>query len=251
LTLISKITATQGEWEDLAHVDPLWAILSDRRKQFGGWNRDEFFASGKREIDLLMKSCGLVEGDNGRVLDFGCGIGRLSRALRSYFSQVYGLDISAEMIRLAKEYTPSCEFLLNQSDNLNLFQDDFFDFVYSSIVLQHQATKEAVQCYIKEFVRVAKPNGTIVFQMPYRLTLRGAVQPRRRAYSLFKSMGFSAAFLYHRLHLNPMRTICLPCAAVHAAVSDAGGQIVRSYSDDFNQSSMSYVVRKLPTALAM
>ncbi len=241
---ISETVTTQREWEDLAHLDPLWAILSDSEKRFGGWDWEEFFTSGQREIDALMSSSGFAPGDNGRVLDFGCGVGRLSRALRSYFGEVYGVDISDEMIRLAREHTQSCTFLLNQKDDLSLFQDDFFEFVYSNIVLQHQATKEIARSYIREFVRVLKPKGTMVFQMPYKLTPRDGLQPRRRLYSLLKMFGFSAGFLYSKLHLSPMRTIFLSSEDVESTISSAGGRLLRSHSDHAHHKSKSYVVTK-------
>ncbi|HXO32487.1 MAG TPA: class I SAM-dependent methyltransferase [Candidatus Acidoferrales bacterium] len=241
---VAKSAATQREWEDLAELDPLWAILSNEEKQFRRWDVVEFFASGQREVDDLMEVCGFKRGSNGRVLDFGCGVGRLSRGLRTYFGEVYGVDISKEMIRLAREHTPSCNFLLNQADNLHLFQDDFFDFVYSNIVLQHQRTRDLAKAYIREFVRVTRPQGTIVFQIPYKLSLRQALQPRRRLYSLLRRFGFSTTDLYNRLHLNPMRTICLTPARVEETVSSAGARLVRSYPDDFNVHSMSYVVTK-------
>jgi SAM-dependent methyltransferase len=243
-TVHSPTAATQGEWEDLAVLDPLWAILSDRSMQYGRWNKEEFFASGEREIAALMKACGIERGDNGRVLDFGCGVGRLSKALRPYFKEVYGVDISAEMVRLATEYTPSCVFLLNPREDLSLFQDNFFDFVYSNIVLQHQRTKGIARSYIAEFLRVVKPSGRVVFQMPYKLRLRDALQPRRRLYSLLKELGVPAEFLYKQLHLNPMRTISLSCAEVKAAIAAAGGSLTRSGPDNFNRCSMSYEARK-------
>ncbi|MFZ0806456.1 MAG: class I SAM-dependent methyltransferase [Candidatus Sulfotelmatobacter sp.] len=235
---------TQREWEDLAHLDPLWAILSDRRMQFGHWDQQEFFAAGEREITTLMNSRGISRGNNGRVLDFGCGVGRLSRALLDYFHEVYGVDISAEMVRLAKAYTPDCIFLVNPRNDLSVFADDFFDFVYSNIVLQHQRNKEIAKSYIAEFVRVVKPGGTVVFQMPYKVSLRDALQPRRRVYSLLKGIGVSGEFLYHRLHLNPMRTISLSAADVTAALSASGGRLVQSHPDNFNHNSMTYVVTK-------
>jgi SAM-dependent methyltransferase len=243
-TVHSTTARTQTEWEDLALLDPLWAILSDPRMQYGRWSKEEFFASGEREIAALMNACGIDKGDNGRVLDFGCGVGRLSRALRSYFTDVYGVDISEEMIRLARGYTPSCFFLLNPKEDLRLFQDDFFDFVYSNIVLQHQRSKNIARLYIKEFLRVVKPHGQVVFQVPYKLTLRDALQPRRRLYFLLKVSGVSTEFLYKRLHLHPMRTISLSCDDVKTVVADAGGRLVRSYPDNFNRNSMSYVVTK-------
>jgi SAM-dependent methyltransferase len=242
----STTAATEREWEDLAQLDPFWAILSDDRMQFGRWDRQEFFASGEREIVSLMKSCSIARGDNGRVLDFGCGVGRLSRALRSYFGEVYGVDISLEMIRLAKQYTPSCVFLLNPKDDLSVFPNNFFDFVYSNIVLQHQRTEGIARAYITEFLRVVKPSGTVVFQMPFKLSLRGALQPRRRLYSLLKMLGIPAKFLYNRLNLNPMRTISLSSADVQAVISAAGGHLVQSRPDNFNRNSMSYVVTTNP-----
>jgi len=245
---VSRVAEPMREWEDLARLDPLWAILTEKGKQFGGWDRSEFFASGKREIDALMRSVGFNVGNGGRALDFGCGVGRLSRALGDYFAEVCGVDISEEMIRLARKYTPSCMFLLNQNDNLRLYRDDFFDFIYSNIVLQHQPTQEVAKAYIREFVRVVKPGGLVVFQIPYKLTVRNALQPRRRLYALLRFCGFSAAFLYNKLHLDPMRTICLASDDVRETVSDAGGRLLRSYEDSFNHNSMSYVVTKEPAS---
>jgi ubiquinone/menaquinone biosynthesis C-methylase UbiE len=240
----AKSATTQREWEDLAELDPFWAILSDKGRQFGRWDIEEFFASGQREIDNLMEVCGFTRGASGRVLDFGCGVGRLSRALRPYFEEVYGVDISEEMIRLASQQTASCKFLVNQTDDLHLFQSDFFDFVYSNIVLQHQRSKDLAMAYIREFIRVIRPNGTIVFQIPHKLTLRQAIQPKRRLYSALRRFGFSAEHLYHRLHLNPMRTICLNFKEVEETISSVGARLVRLYPDGFNVHSASYVVTK-------
>lgn len=243
----SKMAVTQGEWEDLARLDPLWAVLSDNAMQFGRWDRAEFFASGQREIDALMRSCGLKQGNHGKVLDFGCGVGRLCRALLPYFGDVYGVDISEEMIRLAQEATPTATFVLNTAENLRIFEDNYFDFVYSNIVLQHQRTKEIARSYIREFVRVVRPGGTIVFQIPKKVSLRDALQPRRRIYSALKKMGISAEFLYKRLRLSPMRSISLSPSDVKTTVSLCGGQLLRSTNDNFNRSSMSYLVSKSAT----
>jgi SAM-dependent methyltransferase len=238
------VTAAEREWEELAHFDPLWAILTEKEKQFGKWDREEFFASGQLEIDPLMVSCGFSVGNNGRALDFGCGVGRLARGLRSYFGEVYGVDISQEMVRLAREFTPSCTFVVNRADNLKVFQDNFFDFIYSNIVLQHQPTKDIAKSYIREFVRVIKPGAPIVFQMPYKRTLRHALRPRCRLYSLLRVCGIPADFLYNKLGLAPMRGISLSCQEVVRTVVAAGGRVLRSYPDAFNYYSMSYVVAK-------
>ncbi|MBV9181549.1 MAG: class I SAM-dependent methyltransferase [Acidobacteria bacterium] len=241
----SSVPVPHGDWDELAHLDPLWAILTDKEKKFGKWNPEEFFASGQAEIDVLMESCGLPRGDHGRVLDFGCGVGRLSRSLRAYFGEVHGVDISEEMIRLAKEFNPNCRFVVNQADNLKLFADEFFDFVYSNRVLQHQPSQELVARYLREFARVVKPQGTIVVQIPYKLRLRRVLEPRRRVYSFLKTVGFSPSFLYRRLHLNPIHNCCMTPENVHSVLSSAGARVLRSYPDHYNEYSMSYIAVKV------
>jgi SAM-dependent methyltransferase len=241
---VSSIASHERDWQDLAQLDPLYAILTAKGKEFGKWDPDEFFAAGQTEIETLMNSCGLSKGDNGTALDFGCGVGRLSRALTSYFGKVYGVDISEQMVDLAKRFTPSCSFVVNRSDNLNVFPDNSFDFIYSNIVLQHLPSKEMARSYIQEFIRIVKPGGLVVFQIPYKLTLRTALQPKRRLYSVLRTCGVPVDFIYKRLRLNPMRTISLSPDDVDAVVRLQGGQIRRSYSDNFNRNSMSYVATK-------
>lgn len=238
------VSATQREWEDLARLDPLWSILTEKSKRYGRWVPAEFFASGRTEIDGVMRSCGFHEGNNGRALDFGCGAGRLSKALRAYFEDVSGVDISEEMVRLASKCAPECTFFVNQRSDLRLFPDDSFDFVYSARVLQHQRSRETAKYYIREFVRVAKPGGVVVFQMPFKLSVRASLQLKSRIYSTLRRIGIPPTFLYHKLGFNPMRTITLSERDVAQVVMAAKAYILRSYPDDFNQYSASYVVAK-------
>jgi len=104
---------------------------------------------------------------HGRALDFGCGVGRLTRALANYFDEVSGVDISESMIRLAEKYNreiSKCRFYLNQRDDLRFFGDDTFDFVYSSITLQHMKPHYTTK-YLNELLRIISPRGLLVFQL--------------------------------------------------------------------------------------
>src|SRR5690348_1397015 len=121
-----KLSRSKQCWEDMAQLDPCWAILSDPAKKFGKWNLDAFYLTGEQEILKLMDS--VRDLGYPRVmdsaLDFGCGLGRLTRALSNYFSRCVGVDISEEMIRRAKDLNasnPRCEFLAN-SDALSQFE---------------------------------------------------------------------------------------------------------------------------------
>jgi 2-polyprenyl-3-methyl-5-hydroxy-6-metoxy-1,4-benzoquinol methylase len=174
-------------WEHLARTDPLWAILSEPEKRGGGWDLEAFFATGEAEIAALMVDLETLKPDlpKGSALDFGCGVGRLTRALGRRFETVTGVDVSPTMIEMAQRYASeaaNCEFRLNPGADLHRFEEGSFDLVYSSITLQHVPAKAALG-YVREFVRLLKPGGVAVFQLPTprRITLKArvaAVLPR-------------------------------------------------------------------------
>jgi|SRR3989344_124984 len=152
-------------YEKAAKKDPLEIILAGNKKDL-----NEFFETGENEIKEIISyldKLGLSVGKI-RALDFGCGIGRLSRALTHHFKEVHGVDISENMISLAKQhnkYDKKCMYHANSAPDLRIFPDNFFDFIYSNITLQHIPRKYSLN-YVKEFLRVLKPRGIIIFQLP-------------------------------------------------------------------------------------
>ena len=167
---MDELIQCQKTWESIAREDPLWGILTDESKTNRRWNNDEFFQTGRNEIAIVfdyLHSVGLRP-DGGSALDFGCGVGRLTQALAERFSNVHGVDISETMITEANGFNrlpAKCHYLVNASPDLRLFPTDSFDFIYSSIVLQHVPVRY-VERYLSEFIRVLKPNGVLLFQMP-------------------------------------------------------------------------------------
>ena len=181
---MKSLQQLQRTWEGLAQADPLWAICTDPSKQNKQWSREEFFTTGRNEVGVVLKcvaGLGVRIDEKTPALDFGCGVGRLTRAMAEHFAECWGVDISPTMITLAKEFNrdrPQCRFLVNERDTLEELRGGYFGFIYSSIVLQHMAERY-IRKYLAELVRVLRPGGVLVFQLPD--SLRGSALSRIRA----------------------------------------------------------------------
>jgi SAM-dependent methyltransferase len=239
----TSLDQLSGEWNDLAELDPMWAILSNRKKKHARWNLDDFLASGRREIDAALEALAATDCALGTetALDFGCGLGRLTAALTVRFDTVVGVDVSPSMIESAQrihEGVDGLEFIVNTRADLAALEADSFDFVYSSKVLQHLPDPQLAKSYISEFVRVLKPGGIARFQLPVRIGLRRFAN-RRVAYVPLRRLGVSPSFLYGHLGLHPMHLIAVPYAEVRSTIVSAGGRIVTTEPDDGQWSLLS------------
>jgi ubiquinone/menaquinone biosynthesis C-methylase UbiE len=204
-----QIDRQAQDWNELAQLDPHWAILTAPGKRFGRWDSDEFFATGTAEATAFIvrvEELGLPK-ERGRALDFGCGLGRMTRALTAHFDVCLGIDISEEMVRGAREANADVtgvSFEVNKATDLSRFEDASFDLVYSMIVLQHVPDRDAIESYVREFCRVLRPGGLAVFQLPSHIPAIFRLQWRRRLYLGLRRLGVSAPVLYRRLHLLPI-----------------------------------------------
>lgn len=192
---MNDIERLRSTWNALGEDDPLWAILSQPDKRGGQWNVQEFFAAGAAEIAGLEQVCahlGLPR-ERRRALDFGCGIGRLTRALATRYAEVVGVDISSSMLAQARQlhaHLVNVRFVENAQTRLDFLADASVDIVYSVITLQH--IPAALQRgYVQEFLRVLAPGGLAVFQIAsgyardwrglgYRLLPNRVLAPLRR-----------------------------------------------------------------------
>jgi SAM-dependent methyltransferase len=170
---VRRFRTLAKNWETFGRVDPLFGVLSDPTKMRGRWDVDEFFESGRAHMAKLFRILDehAAGYERGRALDFGCGVGRLTHAIASRFGHTVGVDVATSMVRLATRHNtagPRCQFVVNRRPDLRQFLPDSFDFVHSCLVLQHIPPDVACN-YIREFVRVAKPGGLIVFQVPARV----------------------------------------------------------------------------------
>lgn len=155
-------------WSRLGKRDPYWAVLAHPDKAGHRWGAEEFYQTGIKETDSLMSylaSRGVGAGRR-RCLDFGCGVGRMSRTLAGYFDEVEGIDISPGMIELARRNVgkDNCRFQLLSNNDLSLFDDGHFDLIVSwlALFLNHPEDQKR---YLREFLRLLSPGGCAVFHL--------------------------------------------------------------------------------------
>jgi ubiquinone/menaquinone biosynthesis C-methylase UbiE len=221
----------RDDWDELASTDPLWAILSSPDKRGGRWDVADFFATGDPEMERVMSRVAGLGLPHGRqaALDFGCGVGRVTRAMTTWFSHCVGLDVSSVMIDGAKrlnEGMPGLTFVHNERTDLGIFADQSFDLVFSYVVLQHLPGTAQVDGYLREFVRVLRPGGLLVFQLPSEISLRHRLQPRRRAHTFLRRVGIPRRVLRERLGLHPIRMLSVPEHLVRSTIESAGAEVV-------------------------
>jgi 2-polyprenyl-3-methyl-5-hydroxy-6-metoxy-1,4-benzoquinol methylase len=152
-------------WEARAGADPLYAIDARRRT----WEMEDFYSQGPglvtEIVDPVLTILG-VDPSEGRVLEVGCGMGRLFDGLAQRFKEVWGTDISATMIALGREHCPvEATWLLGDGTSLTGVQDESVDHVVCYEVFEHIPRPVIIRSYLNEFRRVLKPGGTFQAQL--------------------------------------------------------------------------------------
>jgi SAM-dependent methyltransferase len=221
------------DWHNLGAADPLWAVYVRSGVKDGRWDVGDFLQSGRDEVARVFDALAEPPGHFGLAVDFGCGVGRLSQALAGRFDRVIGVDVSGPMLARARELltepaiSDRIAFALNERDDLAMLEDSTVDLVYSSLVLQHLPRSLAAS-YLREFLRILRPDGIAVVQV--------ASRPTRSAKGLaFRVLpNWLTALLQRRLlhYPAPMRMQAMPRSWVGEQVRGAGGEIVSEAVDD-------------------
>jgi ubiquinone/menaquinone biosynthesis C-methylase UbiE len=128
------------------------------------------FEEGKRLVERLE----LVEG--ARVLDVGCGTGRLTRWIAEQLGpkgSVVGIDPLEHRISFARSKAGSVRFEVGQAEDLSAFEDESFDAVCMSAVLHWVSDKAKA---LAETRRVLRPGGRVaVTTLPQELSHAGTI----------------------------------------------------------------------------
>ncbi len=137
------------DWDNRARENFQYYIVNSRTD----WSDEDFMASGDETVEhyVLTDMENVCQGKRPRdmkVLDFGCGAGRVTRSLGKLFGEVHGVDISSEMLKLAgRALADLSNIRLHETNgqDLDVLGDSLFDFAFAFSVFHHIPGKAIIE----------------------------------------------------------------------------------------------------------
>lgn len=186
--MASATSNTDEAWEEWGAKDPYYGVLTNpifRRVALTEASKDEFFRSGQTHVKEVLAAC-REEIDPAfvaaSVLDFGCGVGRLTAAFAETAARVIGVDVSKSMLAEARRNLDERAIRnveLRQSDDELSEVPELFDLVHSAIVLQHIETHRG-RALFHQLVQRIRPGGIGALHVTFGLSFEVATfgQPK-------------------------------------------------------------------------
>ncbi len=168
-TLKDQLKRMESDWDKRARANARYYVANSK----SDWTDEEFFRTGRQTVEeeILTDMGNICQGRDPRrmrVLEIGCGAGRVTRALSEVFGEVHAVDVSRHMIKLARKALagrPNVFLYKNNGMDLSVLPDLQFDFAFSFIVFQHIPSKEIIENYIREVHRLLRPGALFKFQV--------------------------------------------------------------------------------------
>ena len=152
-------------WNARAREDAFYFV--DTRQRYRAHDPARFW-DGKPLLEYLLGGLGAELHSADTVLEIGCGVGRMTRALAGRAKVVIALDVSDEMLRRARELNPHLEnvhWTLGDGASLRGIADGSVDACVSVVVFQHLPDARFALRYVREVGRVLKPGGWAAIQV--------------------------------------------------------------------------------------
>lgn len=123
-------------------------------------------ANGRTELANAMKATQMTVGGERAVLDIGCGMGRLSFALAEHFGSVHGVDVSPDLLAVARSINDRDNVTFEQSEGTRLApaRVGLWDTLFSYGVFDHLDDATFAQ-YCRDAGGLLRPGGEFVFQV--------------------------------------------------------------------------------------
>lgn len=169
LPLEQQLEKMRVEWDARARENARYYVNTAT----DDWTDDSFFRSGEDTVagEILNDLENVCQGKHPaqmRVLEIGCGAGRITRALARLFGEVHAVDVSGEMVRLARQALkdfPNAYVYQNNGTDLSVVPRLEFDFAFSMIVFQHIPSRDVIETYVHETAGLLKQGALFKFQV--------------------------------------------------------------------------------------
>lgn len=178
------------EWKFWGKQDPLWAVAAWNGRSKGGenpWKDEEFYELGRKDWSDFIKHWEKYGVADDTAVEIGCGAGRLTRYMATYFRKVYALDVSEDMISYAARHISSSNVVfITTNGSVIPVEDHSATAAFSTHVFQHLESTDDASTYFREIFRVLVPGGTMMIHLPVYAWPWGAGKWVRRVYRLYK-----------------------------------------------------------------
>jgi ubiquinone/menaquinone biosynthesis C-methylase UbiE len=152
-------------WNARAREDAFYFV--DNRQAYKAPDLQRFWDADEL-VSYLLDGLGVAIEPGDRVLEIGCGIGRITRGLAARAREVIALDVSDQMLARAQELNPALRnvrWVLGDGLTLSEVKDGCIDACVSVVVLQHVPDPEITLGYIRELARTLRPGGWAALQV--------------------------------------------------------------------------------------
>lgn len=168
-SLQNTLDKMRADWDARARENARYYVNTASEE----WTDEAFFASGERTVaeEILTDMINICQGRDPKqmkVLEIGCGAGRVTRALANLFGEVHAVDVSGEMVARAiraLDRHPDAHVYQNNGMDLSIVPSDNFDFAFSTIVFQHIPSRDVIENYVREVARLLRPGALFKFQV--------------------------------------------------------------------------------------
>jgi N-acetylglucosaminyl-diphospho-decaprenol L-rhamnosyltransferase len=179
------IQGMRSFWNARAREDALYFV--DTRQRYGAADGERFW-DGEQLLHVVLDGLGVAVSDTDTVVEIGCGVGRITRALAARARTVIALDVSDEMLRRARQFNPelgNVEWVLGDGVSLRGVADVSVDACVSLVVFQHLPDPALALGYVREVGRVLRPGGWAALQISNDPSVH---RPRARLFAHGKAL---------------------------------------------------------------
>lgn len=232
----------QDTWNYFGQTEPHWSVLTSEQFRQSNINetKEIFYESGKSNVMQLLSSLernGLNYSAYKSCLEYGCGLGRITRWLSEKFDSVFGYDISKSHLEAARHLLENEKIdnvtLCHVRELKDLENLPKVDLIYSVIVLQHNPPP-IIALIIRQFIKALNPGGVAYFQVPtYRIGYRFSVEQ----------------YLTDEAKRREMEMHVLPQSTIFEVVREEGGKIIEVLEDSwtglrYKERSNTFIIKK-------